>query len=169
MDNEFGESIQSEDNIQEVDLLIDLLPTRISNSMKQHGYRGLIEIVLDLGRPPVARYQKYGEMSISDIEVTQQEIDQTVAQLSEFGEDNRAGIPRTLHRVSAIRNRRERIVGLTCRIGRSVSGSAGIVGDLIEKNSILLFGPPPHFEDARGSCVYVCFPVYSSQPRTPLS
>ena len=142
MDNEFGESIQSEDNIQEVDLLIDLLPTRIGNIMKQHGYRELIEIVLDLGRPPVARYQKYGEMSISDIEVTQQEIDQTVAQLSEFGEDNRAGIPRTLHRVSAIRNRRERIVGLTCRIGRSVSGSAGIVGDLIEKNSILLLGPP---------------------------
>ena len=142
MDNEFGESIQSEDNTQEVDLLIDLLPARISDMMKQHGYRGLIEIVLDLGRPPIARYQNYGEMSISDIEVTQQEIDQTVAQLSEFGEDNRAGIPRTLHRVSAIRNRRERIVGLTCRGGRSVSGSAGFVGDLIEKSSILLLGPP---------------------------
>ena len=142
MDNEFEKDIHLEGNIQEVDLLIDRLPARLNNLMEQHGYDELIEIVLDLGRPPVARYRKYGEVLLSDAEVTQQEIDQTVAQLSEFGDDNRAGIPRTLHRVSAIRNRRERIVGLTCRVGRTVSGSAGIIGDLIEKNSILLLGPP---------------------------
>jgi len=142
MGNEFEENVQVEDNTQEVDLLIDRLPAHVSDIMKQWGYEGLIEIVLDLGRLPVARYQKYGEVPLSDIEVTRQEIDQTVAQLSEFGEDNRAGIPRTLHRVSAIRNRRERIIGLTCRVGRSVSGSAGIVSDLIANKSVLLLGPP---------------------------
>jgi stage III sporulation protein SpoIIIAA len=127
----------------EAALLIDRLPSRIEAAARQQGLAGLIEIVLDLGRVPTARYHQGSEVTLSDDEVTQQEIDQTVAQLSEFGEDNRAGIPRTLHRISAIRNRRDRIVGLTCRVGRSVSGSAAAIRDLVESgHSILLLGPP---------------------------
>ena len=128
---------------QEADLLIDRLPSRIQQATRQQGVTGLIEVVLDLGRVPTARYHEGSEVTLSDSEVTQQEIDQTVAQLSEFGEDNRAGIPRTLHRVSAIRNRRDRVVGLTCRVGRSVTGSAAAIRDLVESgHSILLLGPP---------------------------
>ena len=127
----------------EADLLIDRLPSRIEDATRQQGLAGLIEVVLDLGRVPTARYHQGSEVTLSEDEVTQQEIDQTVAQLSEFGEDNRAGIPRTLHRISAIRNRRDRIVGLTCRVGRSVSGSAAAIRDLVESgHSILLLGPP---------------------------
>ena len=96
--------------------------------------------------PPVGVRRRSGDelpLTLDEEEVAEQEIEQTVAQLSEFGEDNRAGIPRTLHRVSAIRNRRGRIVGLTCRVGRSVSGSAGAIRDLVESgHSILLLGPP---------------------------
>ena len=127
----------------EAALLIDRLPSRIEDATRQQGLAGLIEVVLDLGRVPTARYHQGSEVTLSDDEVTQQEIDQTVAQLSEFGEDNRAGIPRTLHRISAIRNRRDRVVGLTCRVGRSVSGSAAAIRDLVESgHSILLLGPP---------------------------
>lgn len=128
---------------EEIDLLIGRLPLRIQDAVREHGMAGLIEVVLDVGRVPTARYRAGAEVTLAEAEVTEQELDQTVAQLSEFGEDNRAGIPRTLHRVSAIRNRRGRIVGLTCRVGRSISGSASAVRDLVESgHSILLLGPP---------------------------
>ena len=128
---------------EEAALLIDRLPPRIQEAAREHGVAELIEVVLDLGRQPTARYHQGPELTLAEAEVTQQEIDQTVAQLSEFGEDNRAGIPRTLHRISAIRNRRQRVVGLTCRVGRSVSGSAQAIADLVESgDSILLLGPP---------------------------
>jgi len=110
--------------------------------VREHGLSGLIEVVLDLGRVPTARYRG-AEVVLSDREVEQTEIEHVVAQVSEFGEDNRAGIPRTLHRISAIRNRRGRIVGLTMRVGRSVSGSANLVRDLFEAGrSVLLLGRP---------------------------
>ncbi len=133
----------SDEEREEIDLLIDRLPLRVQEAVREHGMAGLIEVVLDVGRVPTARYREGSEITLHDDEVAEQEIEQTVAQLSEFGEDNRAGIPRTLHRVSAIRNRRGRIVGLTCRVGRSVSGSAGAIRDLVESgHSILLLGPP---------------------------
>jgi stage III sporulation protein AA len=126
----------------EIELLVGILPTRIGAPVRDHGLQGLIEVVLDLGRVPTARYAGR-EIPLSDPEVTEQEIAQVVAQISEFGEDNRAGIPRTLHRISAIRNRRGHIVGLTCRVGRSVSGSGQVMRDLIETGkSILLLGRP---------------------------
>ncbi|MGE3857879.1 MAG: AAA family ATPase, partial [Dehalococcoidia bacterium] len=118
------------------------MPSRIAEAVRAQGLAGLIEIVLDLGRIPTARYGS-GDVALADAEVTEQELTQVVAQVSEFGEDNRAGIPRTLHRISAIRNRRGHIVGLTCRVGRSVSGSGRIMRDLIESGrSILLLGRP---------------------------
>ena len=129
---------------EEIDLLIDRLPLRIQAATKRaRSVAGLIEVVLDVGRVPTARYREGAEITLDEDEVTEQELEQTVAQLSEFGEDNRAGIERTLHRISAIRNRRGRIVGLTCRVGRSVTGSSSTIRDLVESgHSILLLGPP---------------------------
>jgi stage III sporulation protein SpoIIIAA len=60
-----------------------------------------------------------------------------------FGDDNRAGIERTLHRISAIRNRSGKVVGLTCRIGRAVYGTIEIIADFVESGkSILIMGRP---------------------------
>ena len=132
----------TEEERTEIELLVGIMPARISEAVRNEGLSGIIEIVLDLGRVPTARYGT-GDVYLSATEVTEQELTQVVAQVSEFGEDNRAGIPRTLHRISAIRNRRGHIIGLTCRIGRSVSGSGGIMRDLIESGkSILLLGRP---------------------------
>ncbi|MDO9445080.1 MAG: AAA family ATPase, partial [Dehalococcoidia bacterium] len=132
----------TEEERLEIDLLVGIMPARIAEAVKAQGYDGLIEIVLDLGRRPTARYRG-NEVSLSDLEVADTEISHVVAQVSEFGDDNRAGIPRTLHRISGIRNRRGHIVGLTCRIGRSVSGSGQVMHDIIESGrSVLLLGPP---------------------------
>ena len=126
----------------EVEMLIERLPARVAEAVRAEGLDGLLEVVLDLGRVPTARYRS-GEIVLSAEGVQEQEIEQVVAQISAFGEDNRAGIPRTLHRISAIRNRRGRIVGLTLRIGRSVQGSASLVRDLFEAGrSVLLLGRP---------------------------
>ena len=119
------------------------MPQRITDAVRRGGLDGLIEVILDLGRVPTARYTESREVILDEGDVTEQDLDRVVAAVSEFGEDNRAGIPRTLHRISAIRNRRGRIVGLTCRIGRSVGGSASVIRDLIESGqSVLLLGPP---------------------------
>ena len=132
----------SDEERYEIELLVGIIPPRIGEAVRAEGLSGLIEVVMDLGRVPTARYGS-GDVYLAASEVTEQELTQVVAQVSEFGEDNRAGIPRTLHRISAIRNRRGHIVGLTCRIGRSVSGSGGIMRDLIESGkSILLLGRP---------------------------
>ena len=132
----------SDEERYEIELLVGIIPPRIGEAVRAEGLSGLIEVVMDLGRVPTARYGS-GDVYLASSEVTEQELTQVVAQVSEFGEDNRAGIPRTLHRISAIRNRRGHIVGLTCRIGRSVSGSGGIMRDLIESGkSILLLGRP---------------------------
>ena len=127
---------------QELDLLFDSLPTRIAEALREAAPTDLLEVVLDLGRLPTARHADR-EVVLSEDEVTEQDLDHVVAGISEFADDNRAGIPRTLHRISAIRNRRGRIVGLTCRVGRSVTGSAGAIRDLFEAGrSVLLLGAP---------------------------
>jgi stage III sporulation protein SpoIIIAA/predicted RNA-binding protein Jag len=102
----------------------------------------LLEVVLDLGRPPEARF-KSGDVVLHPEEVTADDIDFVVARVGEFGGDNRAGIARTLHRISAIRNRKGRIVGLTCRVGRAVFGTIRIIEDLVfSGRSVLLLGRP---------------------------
>ena len=132
----------TEDEVREIELLVSILPERIAEPLRERGYDGLIEVVMDLGRRPTARYRAT-EVDLSEEEVRDTELAQIVAQVSEFGDDNRAGIPRTLHRISAIRNRRGHIVGLTCRVGRSVSGSGQVMRDFIEAgHSVLLLGPP---------------------------
>src|SRR5687767_14713029 len=105
-------------------------------------HEGLLEIVLDLGRQPEARFTGR-EVVLSDEEVSPEDLEYVVSRIGQFGDDNRAGIPRTLHRISAIRNRRAMIVGLTCRVGRSVLGTVDIIRDLVEGGrSVLILGRP---------------------------
>ena len=102
----------------------------------------MVEIVMDLGRRPEVRTAG-GEIVLSDLEITRQDLAHVAERIGRFGDDNRAGIERTLHRISAIRNRSGDIVGLTCRIGRAVYGTIAVIRDLIESGeSILLLGRP---------------------------
>jgi len=102
----------------------------------------LLEVILDLGRVPTARFVE-DEIVLDDGEVTADTINYVAQRVGEFDDDNRAGIERTLHRISAIRNRRGHIVGLTCRVGRAVYGTIDIIQDIVEAgNNVLLLGPP---------------------------
>ena len=98
--------------------------------------------MLDLGRPPEARFPQE-ETVLSPVEVSEADIEFIVSRIGDFGDDNRAGIARTLHRISAIRNRKGRIVGLTCRVGRAILGTIQIIEDLVlSGKSVLLLGRP---------------------------
>ena len=129
--------------IDDLDALLDVLPPSISGPLRQHEDRGeLLEVVMDLGRPPQARFVHY-EVVLNSKEVGQQDIEYVTSRIGAFGDDNRAGTERTLHRISAIRNRQERIVGLTCRVGRAIFGTIRLTEDLIQSGrSILLLGRP---------------------------
>jgi stage III sporulation protein SpoIIIAA len=102
----------------------------------------VIEVVLDLGRRPEARFDD-DFVFLTDHPVTREDLEAVVSRLSPFGGDNRAGIEQTLHRISAIRNRTGTIVGLTCRVGRAVYGTIDIILDVIRSGkSICLLGRP---------------------------
>ena len=122
---------------------MNVLPRTIQNVLEREGRRDdLLEVILDLGRVPTARYTDK-EVVLLEREVTQEDIDCVVERVGDFDADNRAGIARTLHRISAIRNRKGAVVGLTCRVGRAVFGTIAIIDDLIASgNSILLLGRP---------------------------
>lgn len=124
-------------------ILLDILPTAIADAVRRADRNDhLLEIVLDLGRRPEARFTD-DEIELSTDEVTQAEIEYVVSHVSDFDDDNRAGLERTLHRISAIRNRRGDIVGLTCRVGRAVYGTIDIVEEIIRSSqSVLLLGRP---------------------------
>ncbi|XP_057856521.2 protein SEEDLING PLASTID DEVELOPMENT 1 isoform X3 [Cryptomeria japonica] len=123
--------------------LLTLLPHKIKKSLIGHPeLEHLIEIVMDLGRKPLARFPS-GDFRISEDSITFQDLEQAISMVGDFADDNRAGIDRSLHRISAIRNRRGCIIGLTCRVGRALSGSADMIRDLVEGGgSLLLIGPP---------------------------
>ena len=127
----------------DLDALIETLPPRLAEKLESADHRSeLLEVVMDLGRLPEARYPNR-EIVLSHREVTEEDIDFVTARVGEFGDDNRAGIERTLHRISAIRNRRGKVVGLTCRIGRAVYGTIRIIENLVMSgDSILLLGRP---------------------------
>lgn len=127
----------------DLDSLLAVLPPEIAEVITQMGRNDeLLEVILDLGRVPTARFTD-GEYVLLDREVTEDDIELVALQVGEFDADNRAGIERTLHRISAIRNRRGDIVGLTCRVGRAVYGTIDIVQDIIEAGkSILFLGKP---------------------------
>lgn len=127
----------------DIDALLSVLPPPICQALIEQGDNSeLLEIVLDLGRPPEARYPQK-EVALGPVEVTESDIEHVVSRIGSFSGDNRAGIERTLHRISAIRNREGRIVGLTCRVGRAVFGTVKIIQDLVESDkNVLLLGPP---------------------------
>ncbi len=127
----------------DLEALLAVLPPPIEASLKEaNKSEDLLEIILDLGRQPEARFVGH-EIALSEKEITGEEIEYVVSRISEFDDDNRAGIARTLHRISAIRNRKGDIVGLTCRVGRAVYGTIGIIQDIVESGqSILLLGRP---------------------------
>src|SRR3990170_8579761 len=127
----------------DLDALIDVLPPGVADAVRTRPSNfELLEVVLDLGRLPEARYPDE-EAILSDHEVSQEDIDYVVSRIGEFTSDNRAGIERTLHRISCIRNRQGRIVGLTCRVGRAVFGTIRIIEDLVrDGQSVLLLGRP---------------------------
>ncbi len=127
----------------ELDALLDILPQHIRQQLcQQENVSDLLEVVLDLGRPPEARFT-HCEIILDPQEVSQEDIDYVTSRISSFGGDNRAGIERTLHRISAIRNRKGHIVGLSCRVGRAVFGTIKIIEDLIQSGkSVLLLGRP---------------------------
>lgn len=123
--------------------LLSMLPPDLRSRIEQHPDKGdLIEVVLDLGRPPEARFFQQAEY-LSNTLVTREALDYCIARVGQFSGDNRAGIERTLHRISAMRNRQGTIIGLTCRIGRAIFGTTLMIRDLVESGkSILLLGRP---------------------------
>jgi stage III sporulation protein SpoIIIAA len=129
---------------EELSLLIEALPPRVAAAAQRLSQeRGdLLEIVLDLGREPEARFTD-GEAILDTVQVTHNDLEYVTERVGDFGDDNRAGIERTLHRISAIRNRAGTVVGLTCRVGRAVTGTIDIIKDIVVNGqSILLLGPP---------------------------
>ena len=127
----------------DLDKLIGNLPSFLQSQLKNHIYKDqLIEIVLDLGRRPEARFV-HGPEYLSQKIISWQDIDYITKRISKFSNENRAGIERTLHRISCIRNRQFLIVGLTCRIGRAIFGTISVIRDLLEsEKSILILGKP---------------------------
>ena len=127
----------------DLDAILDALPPHVSGPLRERvDQHELLEVVLDLGRKPEARFPGR-EATLSDVEVTQDDLVYVVSRIGDFGDDNRAGIERTLHRISCIRNRAGRIVGLTCRVGRAVFGTIRVIEDLVKTGkSILLLGRP---------------------------
>lgn len=132
--------IQAQEDLQ---LLLNILPGTVRLALEA-GKRldELLEVVMDLGRPVYGRYVD-GEVVVREAEVTQEEIDRVVAGMGSLDDDNRAGIARTLHRISGIRNRHGKVIGLTCRVGRAIFGTIDIIEDIVEQgHSILLLGRP---------------------------
>jgi len=131
------------DSNDDLEKLIENLPFFIQENLNKHTFRDkLIEIVLDLGRRPEARFVS-GPEYLSQKIISWQDIDYTTKRLSKFSNENRAGIERTLHRISCIRNRQFLINGLTCRVGRAIFGTISIIRDLLEsEKSVLILGKP---------------------------
>jgi stage III sporulation protein SpoIIIAA len=127
----------------DLEALLDVLPVNIRHAVeKVDDSDNLLEIILDLGRVPTARFVER-EVTLQDKEISRPEIDHVVERVGNFDTDNRAGIERTLHRISGIRNRRGAVVGLTLRVGRAVYGTVDIIQDIIESGkSVLILGRP---------------------------
>ena len=127
----------------DLDQLLNILSPVINRSIwRQEKQNDLLEIILDLGRVPEARYSNE-VITLGEKLVTKKDLDVIINNLGRFGDDNRAGIEGTLHRISAIRNRHRDIIGLTCRVGRAIFGTVALIRDLIEsRKSILLMGKP---------------------------
>ncbi len=133
--------------VDDIGAFLNVLPPNVREGLdgtidSNRDVSGLLEVIIDLGRVPEARFVD-GSVALNDKEVTRWDIDTVIAGLGRFGDDNRAGIERTLHRFSAIRDREGNPVGLTCRVGRAVFGSVRLIQDLIQTGrSVLILGRP---------------------------
>ena len=138
-----GAEERQRETIDDLDALLSSLPPEIVAAVHALPDReALIEVVMDLGRQPEGRFPD-GEVTLLEREVNEADIAFVVERIGSFGDDNRAGIERTLHRISAIRNRSGKVVGLTCRVGRAVYGTIEIINDFVESGkSILIMGRP---------------------------
>lgn len=127
----------------DLDRLIEILPPKVTKHINYENMNDVIEIVMDIGRLPEARHSG-GSINCLGVEpITDEDISYITQKVQEFTTDNRSGIPGTLHRVSAIRNRQGKIVGLTCRIGRVVTGTIACIKDFVTQGkSILFLGRP---------------------------
>lgn len=130
-------------NTDDLHKLLEILPQDIQQRLQYHPQRDtLVEVVLDLGRQPEARFPHRAEY-LSEQIVTREQLQDCIDRVGHFGTDNRAGIEQTLHRISAIRNRKGEVVGLTCRVGRAILGTIAMIRDLVETGqSILMLGRP---------------------------
>ncbi|XP_074589961.1 protein SEEDLING PLASTID DEVELOPMENT 1-like [Curcuma longa] len=126
-----------------LELFLELVSPRMRRDLARHEeVQQLIEVVMDLGRKPIARFPS-GDWIMSEHPVGVEDLRQAISKVGGFSDDNRSGIDRSLHRISAIRNRKMQIIGLTCRVGRAIAGSAEMIRDLVEDGgSILVIGPP---------------------------
>jgi stage III sporulation protein SpoIIIAA len=133
----------SKEITDDLELLLRVMPPTIRDALHhQTDLKNLIEVVMDLGRPPEGRFPSRA-VNLSDLSIAREDIDYVIHRVGAFTLDNRAGIERTLHRISGIRNRRDSIVGLTCRVGRAVFGTVDILRDVVESGkSLLLLGRP---------------------------
>ena len=132
------------ETVDDIERLLDVFPPTLCQAiLRESALHELLEVILDLGRPPEARYVAK-TTDLASEPVNAETIAFVVERIGAFSHDNRAGIPRTLHRISALRNRTGGIIGLTCRVGRAVFGTLDIVQDLVHQpdKSILLLGPP---------------------------
>nr|YP_009398480.1 hypothetical protein [Lophocladia kuetzingii]ARW67666.1 hypothetical protein [Lophocladia kuetzingii] len=127
----------------DLDELLDILPDFIRIPLEKHPNKKLlIEIVMDLGRRPEARFP-YGPQYLSEINIAWHDLDFCIKKIPRFSDDNRSGIESTLHRISSIKNRKGNIIGLTFRVGRAIFGTISIIRDLLyDSKSILLLGKP---------------------------
>ena len=128
---------------QDLDKLLENLPFFIQEKLKNHSEKDkLIEIIIDLGRRPEARFTT-GPEYLSQKPISWQDIEHITKRISDFSDENRAGIEKTLHRISCIRNRQHLINGLTCRVGRAIFGTISIIRDLLESSkSLIVLGKP---------------------------
>jgi stage III sporulation protein SpoIIIAA len=135
--------LPSKEITDDLELLLRVMPPYIRDALhRQADLKNLIEVVMDLGRQPEGRFPSRA-INLSEANITREDIDYVTHRVSAFTQDNRAGTERTLHRISAIRNRRDVVVGLTCRVGRAVFGTVDILRDVIESGkSLLLLGRP---------------------------
>jgi len=135
--------LPSREVTDDLDLLLRVMPPHIRESInRQADLKNLIEVVMDLGRQPEGRFPSRA-IYLSEPAITREDLDYVIHRVGSFTQDNRAGIERTLHRISAIRNRRDSVVGLTCRVGRAVFGTVDVLRDVVESGkSLLLLGRP---------------------------
>ncbi|MEL6554090.1 MAG: R3H domain-containing nucleic acid-binding protein [Cyanobacteria bacterium J06621_11] len=138
-----SQDLTSQEVTDDLPQLLAVLPEYIREKLENHPHQAqLIEVILDLGRQPEARFADSVEY-LSETPVSKADLQHCVEQVGHFGGDNRAGLEKTLHRISAMRNRAGDIIGLTCRVGRAVFGTIGMIRDLVETgNSILMLGRP---------------------------